>query len=288
MLLCLLRALQPDICGDEGLWVLETSDRFVYAQSESPQDSLQDGDSPVCASVCAERRLDGFHRLEGCLLANPHTSGQSQVSQIRSFESSISVQSSVLRSLYGSSGFTRVMAPVSAFLHRLGIQMCRYLDDWLLQASSCLLALQALETLIRLCQDVGIVINWEKSKSHSIAESGILRCDSLLHSFQGFSLPAESREAMLKRRRILVLRHTACLFMDKAVRNSVISDINCSGGKVTDAIPSASPSPSMESEGRLHLDSLGSRVSFGMVDGSEQSSVRQLPSSGQPSPRLLV
>ena len=32
--------------------------------------------------------------------------------------------------------FTRVMAPVSAILHSLGIRMHRYLDDWLVQSSS--------------------------------------------------------------------------------------------------------------------------------------------------------
>ena len=59
--------------------------------------------------------------------------------------------------------FTRVMALVSAFLHRLGIRMCRYLGDWLLQASSRPLVLQAMDTVIHLCQALGIVINWEKS-----------------------------------------------------------------------------------------------------------------------------
>ena len=59
--------------------------------------------------------------------------------------------------------FTRVMAPVSALLHRQGIRMCRYLDDWLLLASSRPLVLQALETVLQLCQELGIVINWEKS-----------------------------------------------------------------------------------------------------------------------------
>ena len=32
--------------------------------------------------------------------------------------------------------FSRVMAPVSAILHSMGISMCRYLDDWLVQSSS--------------------------------------------------------------------------------------------------------------------------------------------------------
>ena len=32
--------------------------------------------------------------------------------------------------------FSRVMAPVSAILHRMGVRLRQYLDDWLLQASS--------------------------------------------------------------------------------------------------------------------------------------------------------
>ena len=57
---------QLAFCGDESLRVVGTGYSLVYPQSESPQDSLQDGDP----SVCAERRLDGVHRLEGLLLAS--------------------------------------------------------------------------------------------------------------------------------------------------------------------------------------------------------------------------
>ena len=60
--------------------------------------------------------------------------------------------------------FTRVMAPVSAFLHRTGIRLRRYLDDWLIQASSREQVLLALETVLQLCRSLGIVVNWEKSQ----------------------------------------------------------------------------------------------------------------------------
>ena len=60
--------------------------------------------------------------------------------------------------------FTRVMAPVSVLLHRLGVRMCQYLDDWLILASSRPLVLQALETVLHLCQELGILVNWEKSQ----------------------------------------------------------------------------------------------------------------------------
>ena len=60
--------------------------------------------------------------------------------------------------------FTRVMAPVSAFLHRTGIRLRRYLEDWLIQASSWEQVLLALETVLQLCSSLGLVVHWEKSR----------------------------------------------------------------------------------------------------------------------------
>ena len=54
--------------------------------------------------------------------------------------------------------FTRVMAPVSAILHSLGIHMRRYLDDWLVQSSSRGSLLEGLQTVLQLCHELGIVV----------------------------------------------------------------------------------------------------------------------------------
>ena len=59
--------------------------------------------------------------------------------------------------------FTRVMAPVSAILHSLGIRIRRYLDDWLVQSSSRESLLRDLQTVLSLCHELGIVINPLKS-----------------------------------------------------------------------------------------------------------------------------
>ena len=61
--------------------------------------------------------------------------------------------------------FTRVMAPVAAVLHSLGIHMRRFLDDWLVQASSREGLLRDLEVVLSLCRELGIVVNLEKSNS---------------------------------------------------------------------------------------------------------------------------
>ena len=59
--------------------------------------------------------------------------------------------------------FTRVMAPVSAILHSMGIRMRRYLDDWLVQSSSRESLLRDLQTVLHLCHEFGIVVNPQKS-----------------------------------------------------------------------------------------------------------------------------
>ena len=47
--------------------------------------------------------------------------------------------------------FTRIMAPVSAILHKYGFRMLRYLDDWLILASSELACLLSRDRLLTLC-----------------------------------------------------------------------------------------------------------------------------------------
>ena len=59
--------------------------------------------------------------------------------------------------------FTRIMAPVSAILHKYGVRMLRYLDDWLILASSELACLQSRDKLLTVCTELGIQVNLTKS-----------------------------------------------------------------------------------------------------------------------------
>ena len=86
--------------------------------------------------------------------------------------------------------FTRVMAPVSGFLYQLGIRMLRYLDDWLILASSQEEACWARDKVLSLCQELGIVVNLEKSTvtpSQTIVYLGI-RIDS--QTFRASPIPS--------------------------------------------------------------------------------------------------
>ena len=59
--------------------------------------------------------------------------------------------------------FTRVMAPVAKILHSMGVRLMRYLDDWLVQASSKEACIRARDMVLDLCKELGIIINKEKS-----------------------------------------------------------------------------------------------------------------------------
>ena len=59
--------------------------------------------------------------------------------------------------------FTKVVLEVKKIVHRWGIQLFQYLDDWLIQASSANDCLRHTEIVLRLCQDLGLVVNKEKS-----------------------------------------------------------------------------------------------------------------------------
>ena len=59
--------------------------------------------------------------------------------------------------------FTRLMAPISAILHRYGIRMLRYLDDWLMLAESRTTCLQERDRLLQVCEELGLQVNFRKS-----------------------------------------------------------------------------------------------------------------------------
>ena len=134
--------------------------------------------------------------------------------------------------------FTRVMAPVSAVLHRTGVRLCRYLDDWLLQASSREQVLLALKTapalqFVRNSRQLGEV------SGDSDSTDGVSGSHSGLDLFQGFSCPEESREASLNWRRILVLRKAASIILAGAIRSTVFDDPARSGRPTSHEVSSA-------------------------------------------------
>ena len=101
--------------------------------------------------------------------------------------------------------FTRVMTPVSAILHSMGIRMRRYLDDWLVQSSSRE-SLRDLQTVLQLCHELGIVVNPQKS---NLVPSQVVQ-------YLGVVIDSTSFRASPLQERISRLQSTAAEFQSSA------------------------------------------------------------------------
>ena len=58
------------------------------------------------------------------------------------------------------------MAPISSIMHRHGFRIMRYLDDWFVQGSSREEIVRARDFLLSLCDQIGILVNLNKSSLH--------------------------------------------------------------------------------------------------------------------------
>ena len=93
--------------------------------------------------------------------------------------------------------FTRLMAPVSSILHRYGIRMLRYLDDWLVLADSRTTCLEARDKLLQVCEELGLQINLRKSSL--IPSQQVTYLGMVIDSESFIARPSESRICNLLR-----------------------------------------------------------------------------------------
>ena len=91
--------------------------------------------------------------------------------------------------------FTRLMASVSVLLHDLDVWILRYLDDWLVLASSRMKALWARDVVLNLCQQLGIMGNLAKSHLNP----------SRTATYVGMSIESPSLRAFPSQERVLTL-----------------------------------------------------------------------------------
>ena len=234
--------LQSAVCGYEVLRDVEAGHRLLATESEGSEDFFQDGDSPVCSSLGAERGLDGVSRLDGCILTSSVASGKPQVPQICSIREGVSVQGPLLWALHGSASLHAGHGSGFGFsspVWHSSLSLPRRLAD------------------PRVLPGAGFPCSGHSSPSLSFAEDrcqlGEVSVSSYstydvsgsspgLSLFQGFACPKESRKAFLNWRCILVLRRAASVILARPLRSAVFNDSAHSGRLSSDAVSAVGPS----------------------------------------------
>ena len=87
------------------------------------------------------------------------------------------------------------MAPISAILHRYGIRMLRYLDDWLILAESRTTSLQARDRLLPVCEELQLQVNFKKLSL--IPSQDMTYLGMQIQSVRFIATPTETRVATL-------------------------------------------------------------------------------------------
>ena len=185
--------------------------------------------------------------------------------------------------------FTRVMAPVSAILHSMGIRMRRYLDDWLVQSSSRESLLRDLQTVLRLCTN-GDCSQSSEIQPGSITGRSVSGGDYRHNIFQGFSVAGTHLQAPVNSRRISVLCLASRELMALAAGRTFFTGSPSSWRPLADEVSPVLPPPILGSSG-----SRGSSVCVGgmsprppMVAPPSSPVFRSVSLPGVSRPTLLV
>ena len=251
--------LQPVICGDESLRVVEAGNRPLATELEDAEDILQDGDFPVGTSVGTSWRLDGVSRFEGCVLASSNASGVAQVSQVRGVWEGLPVQSSLLWPLHGTSGFHTGHGSCFGFSspirHSITSLPRRLAHPGLLPraGSPCSGFSPPAVSFAGDSRQLGEVA------ADSNSAHGISRGPSGLCLFQGFACPQESREASLNWRRILVLRASVGVILAGTSESTGFNDSARSGREASDAVSPVCSQAILESDRSVDSRPIDSR-----------------------------
>ena len=208
------RLLQPHVRCHQGYGGLAADYRPVHPEPECGSDSFSDGDISDGSSFCAEERLDGLHRSEGCLPSDSDPSCVLQVSQVHSQREDLAVPGPLLWSVHSPTGLhsrdgSCVGVPPSAGSSDASVSR-RLADSCVVSGGSLLGKGSGSQPLSGAgnCGQPGEV------DPYSISTDNLLGNQDRLADFQGFGDSLEDRKVLLNSRRIFVLKGAVCKVLE--------------------------------------------------------------------------
>ena len=230
---------------------MAASNRSFAVEPRSAQNTIQDGDSPICSVVSPQGRLDGLHRFKGCISSSSNASGIQKISSVHGIRQSLPIQGSLLWSVHGSAGLHAGhgsgFGDSSQSWNSASTISGRLADSGVLPraGSSCS---EDGPPIVKLSGDS---CQLGEVSACADSENALPRNPVGLCQFPGFSSPETSRQASLNWRRISIRRKSACEILARVSGGSVLYDLAHSGGTAADAVVPACASS--------RLGSLGSR-----------------------------
>ena len=183
--------LQPPLPRQEGFGVLAPHHRPVDPERVHHLVTLPHGDSSVSPEFHPSRRLDDLPGPARRLSSGTSSPRFASLPSLRGRREDFPIQGSLLRSYDRASSLHEDLAPVSAILHRHGVRMLRYLDDWLILASSKIACIQSRDRLLSVCTELGIQVNL--TKSSLVPSQSLVYVGMEIHSLPFIARPTPAR-----------------------------------------------------------------------------------------------
>ena len=160
----LARVLLERIPGKEGLRRVASSHRSKESERTHSRTSFLYVHDKLCSKLRRKRRLRVQDRSAGCILSCTDSSKQQEIPRVRLRKQGVPVSSTTFRSKYSPSSFYRLGHTVTAYLHRQGVSVIPYLDDWLVHHPDRQILLRHQALLIDTLDLVGFILNRKKSE----------------------------------------------------------------------------------------------------------------------------
>ena len=125
---------------------------------------IQNGDTRNHQKIPPTRGVGHLSRLQGCLLPHTNTGTIQKIPKISCPGPDLPIQGIALWPVHSAHGVHCFSKGGELMAIRKGIRIHQYLDDWLVRARSQETCLQHTQTLIKMCQDLGWLVNLEKSE----------------------------------------------------------------------------------------------------------------------------
>ena len=143
---------------------VETDPRPEHLEHLFEHRDVQDGNPRDNKNLPPSRGVGHIHRFQRSIL--PHTNSQSvqEVHALSPPGSVLPIQALPFGLSTAPMEFTVVAKEVKLVAFQKGIRIHQYLDDWLVRASTHHTCLQHTQTLVTLSQELGLLVNKEKSE----------------------------------------------------------------------------------------------------------------------------
>ena len=155
---------QPAFFGPKAQQQVGTYIRSEQNESFPQGGEIQNGDTGNHQDIPLTRGVGHLNRFQGRLLPYTNTGTVQEISEISCPRSDIPVQGSDFRFVHSTLEFTVVAKEVKLMAIHKGIRIHQYLDDWLVRARFHQVCLQHTQDLVKICQELGWLVNLEKSE----------------------------------------------------------------------------------------------------------------------------